>query len=241
LPHVLGWHTTLSLVAVSVLDIGSLALYLKALQEDDTSVVVSLFSIGKICVPIVAFFAIGERLSLGQYVGFLIVVLCVALLTMKVRTGRLRISKGFGLMLGASLLNSVIAIIYKQTLEKVDWVTAVSYCAVLSFATLTVITLFRWKRVADRWTVLKDRLTILVLMALLSWVSRIAGTIAFSLAAVTLVKGVYATQPLFVLVYTFLLRRRCPSSFREHLSARIVIRKALLFLVIAATMVFVLR
>lgn len=240
-PHLLGGHLTLLLVASSTLDTVCLLLYFRALQEDDTSVVASLFSLGKAMVPALAFFVVGERLVPLQYFGFFVIILCATLLTTKVAGGRLQASKALWLMAGSSLANSINAVSLKLSLESVDWVTAVTYVTLFSSASLAVVMAFRRRSATYYWTEAKAHLSVLILNACMTWVSRAASAVAFSLAAVTLVKGIDATQPLFVLVYSFILRRLRPGFLREQWTARALVRKVALFLALAAATAFILR
>ena len=57
-------------IILGLTGIGYLYPYYKALQNDDTSVVVSLFSLGKVFVPLLAFLLVGEILNTTQYLGF---------------------------------------------------------------------------------------------------------------------------------------------------------------------------
>ena len=62
-------------IILGLTGIGYLYPYYKALQNDDTSIVVSLFSLGKIFVPLLAFLLVGEILAISQYIGFFVVIL----------------------------------------------------------------------------------------------------------------------------------------------------------------------
>src|SRR3989338_6817845 len=96
--------------------------YYKALQSDDTSVVSSLFSLGKIFVPLFAFLFIGEVLELTQYLGFFIIILGSATLTLN-NQGTLHLNKSFFYMLICSILLAIEAVTYKHLFENVSWGT----------------------------------------------------------------------------------------------------------------------
>ena len=66
--------------------------YYIALRKVDTLITVALFSLGKVSVPILAYFIVGEKLSIMQYVGFGIILLSSFLLNFNRKQLKLNIA-----------------------------------------------------------------------------------------------------------------------------------------------------
>ena len=64
-------------ILLAMIDIAYLYPYYIALKNTDTSVVSSLFSIGKVFVPLLSFCVLGDVLSPVQYLGFFIVIFAI--------------------------------------------------------------------------------------------------------------------------------------------------------------------
>ena len=93
LPVIFSFKIMLFFPIIAFLDFLTLIFYYKALREDDTSIVASLFSLGKIFVPILAFFVVGERLSPLQYLAFFIIIFASTLLTATNDGGKIKFNK----------------------------------------------------------------------------------------------------------------------------------------------------
>jgi len=241
LPQAIGLSQLALFMLIGALNATVLALYYLALQEDDTSIVSSLFSLGKVTVPVFAFFIVGERLHLSQYIAFMVVVVCSSALAMHTLKGKVTISKAFVLMLGASLMNSLIGVLYKFSLERVDWVTSFTYVTIFSAGSVFVISLFRVKAIRTHWVTAKQHARTLIAISLMGWVASLCGTAALSVASVTVVKGIFATQPLFVIAYTWMFQRRWPHLFKENMTRGHILKKGILFAIIILTLVFIVR
>ena len=71
IPSLQSWGIYL---LIAIIDIGYLYPYYMALKKTDTSIVSSLFSLGKIFVPVLAFILLKDTLTLPQYIGFFIII-----------------------------------------------------------------------------------------------------------------------------------------------------------------------
>src|SRR3989344_4715022 len=111
-PELIGVSLLPYVILVAFIELFYAYPYYKALQHDDTSVAVSLFSLGRIFVPILAFFLVGESLQPVQYLGFAIITFASAALTFN-PTSNLRLNKSFFYMLLASTLLAVEVVVYK--------------------------------------------------------------------------------------------------------------------------------
>jgi drug/metabolite transporter (DMT)-like permease len=218
------------LLIVGVIDILYLFPYYKALQNDDTSIISALFSLGKIFVPFFAFLLVGEKLQLTQYLGFLIIILGSVSLTLN-NHRILRLSKSFFYMLFCSILLALEAVVYKYIFEHVGWstgfvwATPVSTVLALGFLFIPRIRQDIIRHAKD----IKRNIPIFVSMEFLTFGGTVAATYAISLVPVTLKESISAFEPFFPLFYALVLGRFFPHLFREHIDRRSVIKKLLIF------------
>lgn len=90
---------------LALIEVWYLYPYYKALSHDDTSVVASLFSLGKVTVPLFAFLMVGEILTCIQYLGFALIVVASSLLTYD-KWAKLKFNKSLFYMLWTSIILS---------------------------------------------------------------------------------------------------------------------------------------
>ncbi len=119
-PSFVSLKLGLLLFVISVIEVLYLYPYSWSLRHTDTSVVASLFSLGKIFVPVFAFILVNERLTALQYSGFFILVIANILITFDFR--KMRLNKAFALMFMVSFVLSIQAVLLKYTYEQgVGW------------------------------------------------------------------------------------------------------------------------
>ena len=208
--------------------------YYKALQRTDVSSVSALFSLGKILVPILAFLIVGEILSISQYAGFLIIVVGAFLLSIDFGH-RLKVGKALPLMALASFATSLESVVYKFVLNSISWSTALSWSTVFSLIFISVIVLVsrQWRPIFQSFSRFRSKLPLLAGEELLTFTGSAAVVLAISLAPVTLVKGITALQPIFVLVIAVILKKQYKHfSFKEEVHRRALLKKVILFIAI---------
>ena len=125
------------LFIISLIEVCYQIPYYHALRNIDTSIVVALFSLGKITIPVLAYFIVNEKLSLIQYCGFGIILLSTFLLNFDIK--KLKINIAFFLMLVVSVLLSLSSVLSKYSLQSVDFVTVLFWGSI--FATSICLSL----------------------------------------------------------------------------------------------------
>lgn len=201
--------------------------YYKALQCDDTSTVTSLFALGKVVVPLLAFLIVGEVLQVKQYFGFFLIVGSSTWVSLNNDHGRLRLNKAFWLMLLCSVILSVEAVVYKYIFNNVTWATGFTWGTVSSMALMFLVFLFKRPQLPR----FNKKTSLVVLAEVLTLVGTGAGLYAIALAPVTLVKGILATHPFIVLFYAVLFHKKIPQLFKEQINIRSVLKKIIAFLI----------
>jgi drug/metabolite transporter (DMT)-like permease len=226
---------------IALTEIVYLLPYYKSLQIADTSVVAALYSLGRVFVPIVAFFTIGETLSFPQYTGFFIIIVCSALLTLNHQERKLTFNKSFLYMGIATLLLAIQAVSYKYIFEKVAWHIGYSWAFIfIGLATLSLLLFNKQRRtiVSDFRNFKKYSLVVMsnVFLSLFAW----AGvTYAISFTDVSLVKGVEASEPFFVMLYAVFFKKQFPDLFKEETDEKSMFKKTLLFVMLAVGIILV--
>ncbi len=205
--------------------------YYKALQHDDTSVVVSLFSLGKIFVPVLAFFLVNERLSVFQYLGFLIIIISSALLTWN-SSKKIRFNMSFYYMLIVAFLIAIEGVIYKHLFTSASWATVLVWSLVFTFLfSLFLFLVPRHRRnIISQIHHFKNNFHYFLVEELATFSGTAFKTLAISTASITLVEGVISFVPFFVLIYALIFSTLLPHVFKEKITARDLIKKGLLFI-----------
>jgi drug/metabolite transporter (DMT)-like permease len=220
------------ILLVGLIEVFYLYPYYKSLENDDTSVVASLFSLGKIFIPILAYFFVGEVLQISQYLGFSLIILASTFLTLK-HNFHVRLNRSFFYMLFCSLLLSLEAVIYKHIFNNIDWSTGFFWSQIFAFLSITVflVTSKSLPIVLEEVGNLKKWLPIFTLERLSTIIGNMAGTYAIALVPVTFGKSIDSTQPFFVLLYALLLKKIWPSIFKETTDLNSILKKLVLFLI----------
>lgn len=241
MPIIFSFKIMLFFPAIAFLDFLTLIFYYKALKEDDTSIVASLFSLGKIFVPILAFFVVGERLAPLQYIAFFVIIFASTLLTATSDGGKIKFNKSLLLMLLSSLVHSVEGVIYKYTLESVDWVSGFFYVTIFSLLGFAIIAIIKNKEVQKQFNTFKTNFKLVLFNSSVAFISNLSSVIAFSLAPITLVKGIFATQPFFVIIFTYFLSKYFKTNYREKMDRGNLIKKLVIFTVMLVALIFVIE
>jgi drug/metabolite transporter (DMT)-like permease len=202
------------------------------MRHADTSVVASLFSLGKIFVPLFAFFFVGERLPGLQYLGFLILTVTSILITLDFK--KMRLNRAFMLMLVVSTILSLQSVLLKYVYDQgVGYGTSIVWMALFQFfiSGVLMISPQNWTEIRGSVDRLKSVFTFVIGMELLSWAGTLGSYYALYLIPVSIAKGIASTQPIFVLVYALLFAKLWPNVFKEYLGRKDVIKKVILFIV----------
>ena len=206
--------------------------YYRSLQTADTSVVASLFSLGRIFVPLLAFLFVGESLTNAQYVGFVCIVIASALITF--HPSRFRFNVALGYMTLASIIIALEAVAVKYLFNtSMSWGTLAAFASVFTFLAAMPLLLVPRIRKSIRSS-RRGFLSALPLFALeetFTFAGPASAIYAISLAPVTYIITVESFQPVVVLLYALFFKRFLPRSFKEELNARALLVKIPLFAV----------
>jgi len=228
-------------IILGLTGIGYLYPYYKALQNDDTSIVVSLFSLGKIFVPLLAFLLVGEILAISQYIGFFVVILSATLLTLNGKQ-KFRLNNSFFWMILCTLIISFEVVIYKYIFNIMSWGTGFTWATLFSFMFALPLIFIKKTRngIFSQVKTFKNNFKLFAFEEFLTFSGSAASTFAISLTSVTLVSAVTSFQPIVVLLYALTLGRFFPKFFKEDITTKNLIKKIILFVIMVLGVIIIL-
>jgi drug/metabolite transporter (DMT)-like permease len=230
-PHAITITEFAIVALIALIEIAYQYPYYGALQKGDTSVVASLFSLGKLSIPLFAYLLVGERLTRLQYVGFLLIITASIFLTIDVR--RLRLNDTFLLMALVSVVLSLQTVLYKYLFQTgVSWSTAIVWTSITQciIAGIGMISRERLPDLTAAQKLLTGNGPIFLLSQCFTWSGSVAGQLATYIMPVSIVSAINSTQPIVILVCAVVCGSRIPRLFREQLETRVSATKIALFM-----------
>ncbi len=228
-------------IGLAVINVTYLYPYYKALEQNDTSSVIALFSLGQVFVPILAYFIVGEVLAPLQYFGVALIIFASIFLSIQ-KGHKFKMNKSLWWMLGCAFILSFEYILYKLIFISTSWITGFTWPVVFSFIIalmLLVVTSTR-KDIINNWSVFLKKFHVFGTEELTTFLGIAASTYAVSFAPVTIVKPIMSTEPIFVLLYAIVFSRFFPGVFREEIDWQSIKKKIFLFIVIGIGLTLVL-
>jgi drug/metabolite transporter (DMT)-like permease len=219
-------------ILLGIINVLYLYPYYKGLQSDDTSTAVSFFALGRIFIPIWAFFVIGEKLSVGEYLGVGLVIVCSILLSMKGSLRKITFSKAILYILLSAFIISFEGVLLKYLFEHgVSVGTGVAGEMIFSFLCTLVLLASKKIRtdIIHSFSIFKENVPLFFIEEGATFVAFFTGSIALGMAPVTLVRGISSLTPFFVLAYAKVLGKKVPHLFNEQTNTSITLKKIIVF------------
>lgn len=205
--------------------------YYKALRNTETSIVSSLFSLGKVFTPLLAFIIVKEQLNYIQYLGFFIIILSNIFLNFNFKV--FQMNQAFFLMLFVSIILIVQSVLFKYLYKNgVTWVTSVLWLTLIDFG-ISLVFIFvpaNYKEIKTSIKKIKNYGWLFLLNQFLTWAGEMTGLYALYLIPVSVYEGISSTQPIFVLIISLLLINKKPRLLNEFTDKKNVAKKILFFL-----------
>ncbi|HEY4799840.1 MAG TPA: EamA family transporter [Bacteroidia bacterium] len=229
-PQILSLSLFGVIIIVSLINVIYQYPYYWSLQKTDTSVVISLFSLGKIFTPLLAFIIVNEHLEKAQYAGFFVIICASVLLTLDFKN--LRFSPVFMLMLFVSIMLTVQEVLFKYLFNNgVSWSTIIFWTAIAEVV-ISAIFIFFPKNFSDLKNSsrkVKEHGLLFVLNQALNWGGEILGLYALIFIPVSVFEGISDVQPVFVLIFAILFAKKNSEIFNEYIGKEGVVKKILIF------------
>jgi drug/metabolite transporter (DMT)-like permease len=214
--------TTIIIAAVTAgfLAVCSWYFYFKSLLHDTPSVAISLWTLSPAFVPFLAYFFLGEVLTLNQYGGFAL-ILFASLGIAAINVRKLKFSPALLLMFFASVLTATLSVILKYVYSQVDFWSGFILTSIgmgLGGIFFIIITKEGRNFFSDLYEKRKW-LWIFVILEVLNITAVLISNLAISKGPVSLVNVVGGIQPLYVLLFALALSPFFPAHLREATSS----------------------
>ena len=227
-PHLLSFQLEGLIFCIALIEVLYLFPYYWSLRTTDTSIVASLFSLGEAAIPVLAFIFLHERLHAFQYVGFAIIIMSAIALTLDIK--KLRFNRSFFLMLGASLILAVEAILYKYIyLQGASWGSVVVPGTLFQILIALPFALSAGKgALKDGFLKIRSVGKLYVINEFLGSAGNLSSSFAVFALPVSIAKAISGSQPAFVLAYAYLFGGK-NDFFKEGVSKREGVKKFFFF------------
>ncbi|MBQ4472546.1 MAG: EamA family transporter [Alphaproteobacteria bacterium] len=204
-------------IILAVIDIAYLYPYYHALKKTDTSVVSSLFALGKFFVPCLSFLILKDVLLPMQYVGFCIIIF--ASLVLSAKQGMfLKLNKSFYWMFLSSFLFSFRMVLAKLAIQSDGvWVNTIVYPNIISGILVFSFLLLKNLRpdIQKNMPAYKEKLPLFIVNEFVYFLAIAAATYALSWLSPVINGAIEATAPLFLLVLATIIQPFCRFQFKE--------------------------
>lgn len=231
--HFLPLNTLPYAFLIGLINVGYLYPYYKALKTTDTSIITALFSLEKLFIPFWAYMIVGELLQPLQYIGLGIIIAASLVLNID-NSKKIKINSGFWLMLATSLLLSFETVFYKKILQQTDWISAAFWCTIITYVLRWFIFFNKKARqdIIKNFTLYKKHIKAFCFMEIFDQLGDLSPVFALAIIPVLVETSISSTQPIFVVIYGYLLTKLFGDKFRENLTRREIIKKFICFVLI---------
>ncbi len=209
--------------------------YMHAIEKEETSCVVPFYQMIPVFSYFLALIFLGEKLSLQQIIGSVLIVGGAMLISLNVTTFHFK-WRTFFLMMLSSLMTAITFLIFKFiAVEENFWGTVFwDYIGGAIFALLLFffIPLYRKQLI---FTINKNKGAVLILnfsAEILNIIGRMLANFATLLVPVALVLVVNGFQPIIVLIYGIILTVFIPKWGKENIEKNFLIQKIVAILII---------
>lgn len=213
-PSTICW---LIYVLLAIIDIAYLYPYYIALKKTDTSVVSSLFAIGKIFIPVLSFLVLGDVLTPLQYVGFFIVISVSFILNVK-KEFSFALNKAFYLMFLSSFLLSCRVVLAKTALQTdTAWVNTIIYPNLISGVMVFLFLFVKKFRpdIKEHTRFYRKKLPLFIANEFVYFCAVLCSIYALSKLSPVVSTAIEATEPIFLLFLVWFIQPFYHFQFKE--------------------------
>ncbi|OGZ26966.1 MAG: hypothetical protein A2365_01570 [Candidatus Nealsonbacteria bacterium RIFOXYB1_FULL_40_15] len=244
-PSAVKINPTFAVIIISsgFLYIISLIPYLKALEKDDSSVVVPLFQLIPVFIYFLGYILLGETLSLRQILASLLVISGAFILSLEHKSGKIK-KEVLGLMVLSCFLVSFNIVIFKVVAINEDFWTT-SFWEYSGFALCGILLLVFIKSYRKQFfSMIRKSAGAVISINFFNEAINIVAKIIMNFAAlfvpVVLVSVIGGLQPFFIFVFGILLSVFFPGFIKENLERKYLIQKlAAIIIMFAGTAILI--
>jgi uncharacterized membrane protein len=233
--HDISWETAGVIAVAGIASVLYIWPYFAALKMEETSVVVSYWSLTRLFVPIMAYFIVSERLEPTDYIGFALLTFGNAALNLR-KGFHIHSVKALMLMVLSGLVMALDIVLFKKAFMEMDWLFALAVGkiigSVVSAALVLIPSTTRRQILEDRHACANNIWPVLITCAL-ALVGSLTGSYATYLTHATWVTAAACMQPFMVVFFTWMLARTGSKHYREDLERSQIFKKGGAFALLA--------
>lgn len=202
---------------LAIIDVLYLYPYYVALKKTDTSIVSSLFALGKIFIPFLSFCILGDILTPIQYLGFLLVIFASVFLSMK-KGFSFTLNEAFYLMFLSSFLLSCRVILAKYALDSDGiWVNTIIYPNLISGTMVFLFLLIKNFRpdIRKHFHPYIKRFPLFIMNEFVYFLAILTSIYALSKLSPVISATIESTEPIFLLSLVWLIQPFYHFQFKE--------------------------
>lgn len=205
--------------------------YFKALQEEDTSTVVSIFQLLPVFSLFFGYVFLNEQLNFYQYLGFFLIIVGVIGFSVNIRNKIIIYNKKvLKLMIIATLILSIHYLVFKLLAINLDFWT-VSFWQYIGFSIYGIVLLVCKNEYTESFAISLKTKPIILLLNIFNEILNMIALIVFSYACVLLPLGVVTVlnglQPLFMTIIGLVFTIFFPKIIAENICKKVLKRKAI--------------
>jgi len=230
------------ILAIGAIEVMYQIPYYKALKKLDTSIIVSLFSLSRILIPVLAFFMVGERLSIVQYIGFFLIIAATFIMSISRKDRKFKLSAAFWMMALVALILAFANIFEKMTLEKISWFSLAFWYMLTATGLSWLFLIGRESRrdIVASFGTFRKNFKLFMMTEYFNAAALFAGLYALSILPVTVRSSISSTQPMFTLFFGWLFKKiGYARHIKEEISKRDLIKKILGYITIIIGVVMI--
>lgn len=212
-------------------------LYFNALDREEPSIVIALFSITPALLPFLAHIVVGESLTTTQLLGFVIVLLAGIVLSFT-DVKKLKISSAFFYILGAAIITDMVLLGTKYVYDHTNFYTGFMYYSLgmgLGGLYHLYYAHFSRQKLGLKKLLRKNGIwvfAVLVVAEVINIAAEFVSNLAVSRGQVSIVKVLENIQPLYMLVFAVLLYPLFPKYFREGAKGRLRLKLGMMLIML---------
>lgn len=214
------------------LTIWGAAIYFNAISRSETSIVILLLQSLPIFTFVLSFILLGERLTLPQTVGFVIILISSLLASSQRNKRRARLDTAFWLIVATNIFWAAAAVLVKFSISSLSFSQILSYESWgIGIGGVVLLAIFRNTRRAffqSATSASRMTLAIFFLNELIFVAAKSITYYAYSIGPISLVSVVNGIQPFIGLGYGWALTTVFPKQFREDISQSTLVYKGVL-------------
>lgn len=230
---ILSFFDALIVISTGIITVWSLPIYFKALSQGETTTIIILFQIIPVISLILAFFILGETITLKQLLGFIIILMSVIVASLKKTNNKVfSLPSTFFLVIIFNTMWAFAGVLIKFAINANSFSKILSYeswgIGIGGLILFLVFPQIRNAFLKNIKSIKKRTLNVLFINEVIFVMAKAITFLAYSLGPVALVSLLGGVQVFFGIIYGFVLTLLFPKLFNEDIRSKTLIKKGIL-------------